>query len=147
MMPDATSILWNPGEPVFDQATGEPYVDPDGALVEVRPGLLVQAPDGRTLDGDDVANAAWLRGNVYLGECTRDTSVGVPYLQQALGMSDESLAIDVVIAEMVRRTPGVGGVVDVRSLGLDPVTRVLRFTATLLRQGGDEQQFAGVFGP
>lgn len=146
-MPDATSILWNPGEPVFDQATGEPYVDEFGALVEVAPGLLVQAPDGRTLDGDDVANAAWLRGNVYLGECTRDASVGVPYLQQALGSTDDALAIEVVVAEMVRRTPGVGGVVDVRSLGLDHVTRELQFSGTLLRQGGDEQQFAGVFGP
>ncbi len=146
-MPDASSTVWNPGEPVFDMDTGEPYVDPEGALVEVRPGLLVQTPGGRTLDGDDVANAAYLRGNVYQGECTRDASAGVPYLQQALGSNDDALAVDVVVAEVTARTPGVGGVVDVRALGLDHVTRVLRFTANLLRQGGDEQPFAGVVGP
>lgn len=146
-MPDSTSTTWNPGEPVFDQSTGEPYVDAEGALVEVAPGLLVQAPDGRTLDGDDVANAAWLRANVYLGECTRQADVGVPYLQQALGQGDDALAVDVVVAEVVTRTPGVGGVVDVRSRGIDPLTRVLHFDATLLRQGGDEQPFAGVVGP
>lgn len=146
-MPDSTSTVWNPGEPVFDQATGEPYIDDEGNLVEVAPGLLVPTSDGRTLDGDDVANAAWLRGNVYQGECLRDTSVGVPYLQQTLGSGDEDLAVEVVVAEIVRRTPGVGGVVDVRGLGLDPRTRALRFTATLLRQGGDEQPFAGMVGP
>lgn len=141
-MPSAQSTVWNPGEPVFDHETGEPYVTPDGLIVECAPGLLVQTPDGRTIDGDDVANAAWLRANVYQGECTRDRSVGVPYLQQGLGQSDEALAVDVVVAEVVENTPGVGGVVDVRSLGVGP-DRVLRFTATLLRQGGGEQEFAG----
>jgi hypothetical protein len=144
---DPSLVLWNPGELVFDQETGEPYITPDGELVEVAPGLLVQAPDGRTLDGDDVANAAWLRANIYQGECLRAADVGVPYLQQALGQSDDALAVDVVVAEVTVRTPGVGGVVDVRSQGVDPLTRVLHFTCTLLRQGGGEQPFAGVAGP
>ena len=32
---------YNPGEPVFDQSTGEPFIDEDGNLVEVAPGLKV----------------------------------------------------------------------------------------------------------
>lgn len=146
-MPDPSTVVWNPGEPVFDPSTGEPYVTPDGLLVECAPGLLVQTADGRTLDGDDVSNAAWLRANVYQGECQRDRSVGVPYLQQGLGQTDEALAVEVVVSEVVESTPGVGGVVDVRSLGVDPRTRALNFSATLLRQSGGEQPFAGSVAP
>ena len=53
---------YNPGEPVFDQSTGEPFIDEDGNLVEVSPGLKVDN-GAETLDGDDVANAAWYRAN------------------------------------------------------------------------------------
>lgn len=137
---------WNPGEFVFDPSTGAPYVDEDGACVEVSPGLLVSTSDGRTLDGDDVANAAWLRANVYEGECTRDASVGVPYLRLALGTSNTAIALDVVVAEVARRTPGVSGVVAAQSLGIDPLTRVFQMRATLLRQGGGEQAFDATTG-
>ena len=132
------SITYNPGEPVFDQSTGEPYIDENGALVEVEPGLKVEAPDGRTLDGDDVANAAYYRGNKFRGESLRDASIGVPYLELALGQANQALAASVVVAEIRARTPGVSGVVDVTVLGLDAPTRVLQFTATLIRQTGDD---------
>lgn len=141
-----TLTTWNPGEFVFDPSTGAPYVDADGALVEVSPGLLVSAPDGRTLDGDDVANAAWLRANIYEGECTRDASVGVPYLRLALGQADQAQALDVVVAEVARRTPGVSGVVQAQALGLDPLTRVFQMRAVLLRKGGGDQAFDVVTG-
>jgi hypothetical protein len=130
---------------VFDPSTGDFYVDEFGALVEVAPGLLVQTPDGRTLDGDDVANAAFLRGNVYEGECTRDVTVGVPYLRLALGTGDVDLAVSVVVAEVARRTPGVSGVVSVVSAGIGK-DRVLRFAATILRQGGGDQAFNATTG-
>jgi hypothetical protein len=142
----STPTTWNPGEPVFDQATGNPYVDADGNLIECAPGLIISAADGRSLDGDDVANAAWLRANIYEGECTRDTSVGVPYLRLALGQQDQSLALSVVVAEVDKRTPGVAGVVDAVGLGLDPLTRVFRFQATLIKQGGGEQSFDATTG-
>lgn len=141
-MPVGTLTVYNPGEPVFDPSTGEPYIDEYGALVEVQPGLKVDTADGRVLDGDDVANAAWYRANKFLGETIRDRTIGVPYLQQALGGSDAGLAATSVVGEVSTRTPGVAGVVGVRIVGLDTATRVLQFLATLLRKDGRDQDVA-----
>lgn len=139
----ATPVIWNPGEPVFDQATGEPYIDAEGALVEVYPGLKVEAADGRVLDGDDVANAAYYRANLFEGEALRDASAGVPYLSLALGQDSPIDALDVVVSEVRSATPGIAGIVDARVVVLDPATRVLLFTATMLRAaGGGDQALA-----
>ena len=127
--------LYNPGEVVFDQETGAPYVDEDGALVEVSPGSLVTAPDGRTLTGDNCANAAWLRANLWRGEALRDASVGVPF-PQALGQSDVGLAQTLIVAEIKERTPGVTGVLAVRTDVFDPKSRVLRFSCFLQTAAG-----------
>ena len=89
---------YNPGEPVFDQSTGEQFIDEDGNLVEVAPGLKV-TNGADTLDGDDVANAAWYRANKFLGETLRAVNIGVPY-QQVLGQSDKAQAMTVVLAEV-----------------------------------------------
>lgn len=132
-------VNYNPGEPVFDMSTGEPYITPDGELVEVQPGLKVQVADGRVIDGDDVANAAYYRANLFQGEAPRDASAGVPYLRLALGQMDQALAISLVVGEVRSRTPGVAGVVAVRAEGLGPRTRVMRFSCALLRQDGSEQ--------
>lgn len=132
-------VNYNPGEPVFDMSTGEPYIDPEGNLVEVQPGLKINLMDGRVLDGDDVANAAYYRANLFQGEAQRDAAAGVPYLRLALGQQDQALAIGLVVGEMRSRTPGVVGVVGVRAQGLDPRTRVMRFSCVLLRSDGSEQ--------
>jgi hypothetical protein len=131
---------FNPGEPVFDQETGEPYIDEDGALVEVSPGSVVITPDGRELPGDDVANAAYYRVNLYEGEVMRDASIGVPYQRLALGQSDVDLAIAVTVGEIRSRTPGVAGVVDVRVNAFEPADRALIFTSTLIRADGVDLQ-------
>jgi len=128
-------VEYNPGEFVFDQETGEPYVDEDGALVEVSPGSIVITPDGRTLSGDNCANAAWLRANLWRGEALRDAQVGVPY-PQALGQSDIGLAVTLIVAEVKERTPGVTGVLGVRADTFDPRTRVLRFSCVLQTAAG-----------
>ena len=133
-------VTWNPGEPVFDQATGEPYIDEDGALVEVAPGLKVDAPDGRVLDRDDVANAAYYRANKYEEETLRDRSIGVPFHRLVLGTSDPGLAIAAVVGEVRERTPGVAQVVGVVATEFSPEDRVLRFRATLLKQDGTSVQ-------
>ncbi len=122
---------YNPGEPVFDQSTGEPFIDENGDLVEVAPGLKVES-GASTLDGDDVANPAWYRANKFLGETLRTADIGVPY-QQVLGQTDKSQAITVVLAEVKTRTPGVTGVVDARVVSYDPQTRVLVWRASLVR--------------
>jgi DNA-binding beta-propeller fold protein YncE len=140
------NVNYNPGEPVFDQTTGEPYITEDGELVEVSPGLIVNASDGRALDGDDVANAAFWHGNLYLGESLRDESVGVPYLQEALGGSNAALAAAVVVGEVRERTPGVAGIVGVTVQGIDPVSRVLSWQGVVLRQDGTEQEVASSSG-
>lgn len=128
--------LFNPGEPVFDQETGEPYIDEDGAMVQVSPGSVVLTPDGRTLSGDNCANAAYLRSNIFQGEVLRDASVGVPYQSQVLGQSNAALAVTAVVSEVRERTPGVRAVIGVRVDTYDPSTRVLRFTASLLTVAG-----------
>lgn len=133
------SVTYNPGEPVFDQTTGEPYIDEDGALVIVAPGLLVSAPDGRTLDGDDVANAAWYRGNKFEGETLRDNEIGVPYERLVLGQPDASLAVTLVVSEVRTRTPGVVGVLSANVTKYDNENRALFWTATLLRANGESQ--------
>src|SRR5690606_28142238 len=96
---------------------------------------------GRTLDGDDVANAAWYRASKYEGETLRDRSIGVPFLRLALGQGDATQAVDVTVAEVRRRTPGVAGVVSARVDGIDPRTRVLSWSSIILRQGDDDQAF------
>lgn len=135
-------IAWNPGEPVFDMTTGEPYIDEEGAMIPVAPGLKVQRPDGTTLDGDDVANAAYYRANKFRGESLRNRGVGVPYLEQVLGGTNLQLAAAAVVGEVKAVTPGVAGVVSVAVQGLDPVSRVLRWSAVLLRQDGSETAIA-----
>lgn len=131
------TVIHNPGEPVFDQATGEPYIDDDGQLVEVAPGLRVDTSDGRVLDGDDVANAAYWHANLREGEALRDQTVGVAYEREALGQSDPGLAMAVILGEVRSRTPGVLGVVDQRVELFQG--RVLRFGTTLLRADGSSQ--------
>lgn len=140
------SVAYNPGEPVFDQTTGEPYITEDGELIEVEPGLIVSASDGRAIDGDDVANAAFWHGNLYIGESIRDATVGVPYLQAALGGSNAALAAAVVVGEVRERTPGVAGIVGVTVQGIDPTTRVLSWQGVVLRQDGTEQDIAQTSG-
>lgn len=131
-------FLWNPGEPVFDQTTGEPYIDAEGGMVEVVPGSKVIRDDGTTLDGDDVANAAWLRASLFQGDCLRAADVGVPYLSQVLGQSNQGLAAATVAGEVKARTPGVAGIVAVAVQGIDPASRVLSWSASLLRKDGNE---------
>lgn len=133
-----SAVTYNPGEPVFDQSTGEPFITEDGDLVEVSPGLTLTASDGRTIDGDDVSNAAYYRGNLFLGESPRDASIGVPYLQAALGSSDPALAASVVVAEVRERTPGISGIVAVKVQGID-ADRVLRWTGIVVKSDGSEQ--------
>ena len=132
-------IAYNPGEPVFDQETGEPYLDETGAFVEVAPGLKVQVAGRNPLDGDDVTNAAYYRGNKFEGETLRGPTIGVPYERVVLGQSDAGLAVAVIVGEIRRSTPGVAGIVDVRVRAFDPKQRVLQFTANLLREDGTEQ--------
>ncbi len=122
---------YNPGEPVFDQSTGEPFIDENGNLVEVAPNLKVDH-GAETLDGDDVANAAWYRANKFLGETLRAANIGVPY-QQVLGQSDKAQAMTVVLAEVRARTPGITGIINARTVSYDPQTRVLIWRASLVR--------------
>lgn len=136
------SVLYNPGEPVFDQKTGEPFIDENGDLVVVEPGSIVSGPNGRALDGDDVANAAFYRANKWEGETLRNLDIGVPYSRLVLGQGNAILAKDVVVAEVRTRTPGVIGVLNSQVTGYDPSNRVLNFRAIFIRANGEEQQLS-----
>ena len=131
---------WNPGEPVFDMETGEPYITEDGALIEVAPDLKVDAPDGRVIDGDDVANAAWYRANKFEGETLKDRTIGVPYDRVVLGQPEAGIAVAAVVGEVTARTPGIAQVVGVVATEFSPADRVLRFRATFLKEDGGETE-------
>lgn len=128
----------NPGDLVWDQRTGEPYINEDGEMVRVEPGTTYTLPDGRVIDGDDVANAAFYRANKFEGETLRDRSVGVPYERLVLGQGNAEQAMVAVISEIRSQTPGVVGVVSVRVTAYSSTDRLFRFTATLLREDGEE---------
>lgn len=140
------TVTWNPGEFVFDQHTGEPYIDADGNTFEVEPHLVLQTASSRAIDGDDVANAAYYRASKYEGETIRARSIGVPYLRLALGQGNLGQAVTAMVAEVRRRTPGVSGVVSVRDVRLNSSTRVVTFACTLLRNGGQDQPFSAIVG-
>ena len=125
---------YNPGEWVFNQETGEPYIDENGALVQVMPGSIVTTSDGRTLSGDNCANAAWLRASLIRGEVLRNAQQGVTL--DIFGQSDIGLAAMVIVAEIKTYTPGVTGVLAVRPDVFDPKTRVLRFSCLLQTAAG-----------
>lgn len=131
---------WNPGEPAFDMEAGEPYIDENGDLVEVAPNLKIDAADGRRIDGDDVANAAWYRANKYEGETLKDRTIGVPYDRIVLGQPEAGLAIAAVVGEVRTRTPGIAQVVGVVATEFSPSDRVLRFRATFLKEDGGETE-------
>lgn len=133
------SVVYNPGEPVFDQDTGEPYIDENGDLVQVDAGMVVNAPDGRAIDGDDVANAAWYRANKFEGETLRDRSIGVPYERLLLGSSEAVLAMSLIVGEIKTRTPGVAGILGTQIVSYDANTRVFVFRASILRDNGEIQ--------
>lgn len=129
--------LWNPGEPVWDQARGEPYIDPEtGDAVVASPGLKVATPDGRTLDGDDVANAVYWRVNIFQGEVARARGEGVPYERVLLQAgTTASIAMTVLLGEALK-VRGVASVVGSRLAYYDPSTRAIGFTAALRKKDG-----------
>lgn len=137
---------WNPGEFVYDQSTGEPYIDENGDTHEVETGSKLVTSDGRVIDADDVAAVAFYVANKHEGETLRAADVGVPYIRLALGTGDVGQAIAVVVAEIRERTPGVAGVISVRDVVLNATTRTLGFAATIVRQGGQEQTFSTLVG-
>jgi len=142
----ATPVNYNPGEFVFDQVTGAPYIDGDGNPVLVAPGLTVTTADGTVLSGDPEANAAWYRGNKWRGETLRDRTIGVPFSRNVLGQASGTLAVTAIVAEIRARTPGIAGIISLRVLNFDPATRVMRFTARLLKKDGRETPLTATIG-
>lgn len=129
--------LWNPGEPVWDQARGEPYIDPlTGDAVLARPGLKVSTPDGRTLDGDDVANAVYWRVNLFQGEVARARGEGVPYERVLLQAgTPASIAMTILLGEALK-VRGVASVVGSRLTSYNFATRAVNFSAFLRKKDG-----------
>lgn len=131
------STLWNPGEFVWDQTTGEPYIDPEtGDAVEARPGLLIATPNGRTIDGDDVVSAVFWATNLFEGEAQRARGVGVPYQRKATnpGLSPD-LALTLVLGEALR-VRGVGAILSSRLVAYSPRSRALTFAGVLKKRDG-----------
>lgn len=133
------ATTYNHGEPIFDQTTGEPVVDPvTGDFVEVAPGYKWINPlTGVQYDGDDVANAAYFRANIRVGECFRDASVGVDYINYVFS---GAIGIDVAIGEVgatLRTTPGVQSISGVRNVDYNGTRRTLTLEYVLTKKSGE----------
>jgi hypothetical protein len=133
----AVATTFNPGEPVFDQETGEPFIDPTtGDFVEAAPGLQVATADGRTLDGDDVSCAVYYRLNKQENETLRNRRIGVPYRRVIFEAgTSPRLAGDLLAGEALT-TPGVASVTRVAVDSFNVRTRVLRLAMRILKSDG-----------
>lgn len=128
---------FNPGEPVFDQTMGEPFIDPaTGDFVEAAPGLQVDAGNGRTIDGDDVVNAGYYRVNHHQGESIRDRRIGVPYNRIVFEAGTSPALVGELIAAEYRTTPGIESVTRVVVDRFDRRTRILWLSFRLLKDDG-----------
>ena len=121
------TTLWNPNTPVWDQARGEPYIDPEtGDAVLARPSLKVTAADGRVLDGDDVANSVYWQVNLFEGEVARARGIGVPYERLIFSPGTPVQAKLTIIMSEAQRVRGVGAI-----LGARGITAPERLTTTV----------------
>ena len=121
--------VFNPGEPVFDQDTGDVVIDPTtGDAVIVAPGEIWADPvTGTSYQRDDVANAAYWRVNTYTGEVLRDQSKGVDYHNVVFAVP---FVEDLVIAEIrgaIMDTPGIAALTEARLVSYDPASRSVYF--------------------
>lgn len=130
--------LFNPGEPVFDQTTGDLVVDPTtGDAVIVAEGGQWTDPVTRvTYQADDVVNAMYLRVNTYVGEVLRDASKGVDFHNVIFGMPiREDLIIDEFRGAALD-TPGVAALTDARLISYNFTTRAAAFYLHMRKKGG-----------
>ena len=132
-----STTLWNPNTPVWDQARGEPYIDPEtGDAVLARPGLKVTAADGRVLDGDDVANSVYWQVNLFEGEVARARGIGVPYERLIFSPGTPVQAKLTIIMSEAQRVRGVGAILGARVTYYDPTRRALGFAGILRKRDG-----------
>lgn len=130
--------LYNPGEPVFDQDTGDLVVDPTtgDAVVVVESGQWTDPVTGVVYQADDVVNALYYRINTYVGEVLRDASKGVDYHNVVFGMPiREDLIVDEVRATALD-TPGVAALTDARLVSYNFGTRAASFFFRMRKRGG-----------
>ena len=115
------STNYNPGEPVFDQSTGDLVIDPTtGDAVLVEPGAVWSDPvTGTVYQQDDVANAAYYRVNTYVGEVMRDQSIGVDYINVVFGMPVSSELIIAEVSATMLSTPGLSSLTAARLVSFD----------------------------
>lgn len=132
--------LYNPGEPVWDQETGDPVVDPaTGDVLRVEAGgrPWTDPITGRRHETDDVTNAAWWRVTLRLGESRRNVRLGLDLLHLVF---DAGAGVDVAlgaVADQILTTPGVAALDGPpRDVQLDRARRRLRATFGVLRADG-----------
>lgn len=136
-----TTPTYNPGEPVFEHETGDLLIDPaTGDAVIVAPGKVFSMPGtDRTYDADDVGNAAYYRVNTFTGEVKTDQGAGVDYPNFVFSAE---VGIDVAVAEIVaegiKKTPGVQAVSRVDFSEYSPAQRVLQVAFTILKENGEQ---------
>ena len=132
------ATLYNPGEPVFDQATGDIVVDPStGDAVTVEPETLDTDPvTGQVHQRDDVANALWYRVNTWTGEVLRDRSLGVDFHNVVFASPFQEDAVVTEIRATAKATPGVAALTEGRLVRYDAASRTAGFVFRLRKRDG-----------
>lgn len=113
-----TDVVWNPGEPLFDQATAD-FVEVEGDVV---------MPED---DAEAITNAAWYRVMTQRGDCPRDRDAGI---DRGLELFNPELPVTAGLGSVrqeIADTPGVSSVQTIEVQGYDADQRALfvSFTA------------------
>jgi len=130
--------IFNPGEPLFDQVTGDLVVDPatQDAVIVAAEGVYVDPETSLEYPLDDVGNACFYAANTYTGEALRDQSVGVDYVNVVFASPFVPEIAAAEVSAAIKVVPGVAAVIGARFLSLDPVSRVGRFAFDALKKSG-----------
>ena len=139
------ATTFNPGEPVFDQVTGDLVINPTtGDAVIVEPDsiwttpTLPGEPPGDVYQQDDVANAVFYRANTFLGEVLRDASLGVDFAGIVFASPVNEDAIVAEIRSAAKSAPGVSALTDGRLVNYSATDRSVGFVFRARKKDGGE---------
>jgi len=111
------TVTWNPGEPLFNQTTGDFY-EVDGDVV---------MPED---DAQSIANAAWYRVMTQKGDCPRDRNAGIDRGMELF--NPELPIVDGIgaVRAQILSTPGISTVIEVAIVDFDATLRALYLSFT-----------------
>ena len=134
------AVTFNPGEPVFDQETGDLVIDPTtGDAVIVEPDAVWTDPvTGAVYQQDDVTNAVFYRCNTFLGEVLRSASLGIDFAGVVFASPVNEGAIVAEVRSAAKSAPGVAALTDGRLVDYSATDRRVGFVFRARKKDGGE---------